>query len=176
MAVNNIKNIIFDLGGVILNIDYHKTANAFKELGLTNFDELYSQFQQNNLFNDLETGNILPQEFINTIKLVLPEKTPTTEIINAWNAMLLDLPRQRIDLLSRVGRNYRIFLLSNTNKIHYEAYMAYFEKEYQLSFNDIFEKAFYSHQIGLRKPNIDSFEFVLSNSNLDKKETLFILP
>jgi putative hydrolase of the HAD superfamily len=174
MEAKNIKNIIFDLGGVILNIDYNKTARAFKEIGGTNFDTLYSQFRQNNLFDDLETGNIKPRRFIQELKSALPLRVSDNQIINAWNAMLLDLPKERVDLLKSVGKQYQIFLLSNTNKIHYDAYMAYFNSTYRLNFNSLFEKAYYSHEIGLRKPNNDCFEFVLKSHSLNTTETLFI--
>ena len=174
MGIKDIKNIIFDLGGVILNIDYNKTATAYKELGLTNFDDLYSQFKQNNLFDRLETGLISEDDFVSKIKQELPLGTTNQQIINAWNAMLLDLPEQRINLLRAVSKQYRIFLLSNTNQIHYDVYMAYFNRAYQLKFNTLFEKTYYSHKIGLRKPNKDCFEFVLESSSLNNTETLFI--
>jgi len=174
MEAKNIKNIIFDLGGVILNIDYNKTASAFKEIGVTNFDTLYSQFRQNNLFDDLETGNIEPSRFIQELKSAMPLSVSDSQIINAWNAMLLDLPKERVELLKSVGKQYQIFLLSNTNNIHYDAYMAYFNTAYPLDFNSLFEKAYYSHEIGLRKPNNDCFAFVLKSHSLDKTETLFI--
>tara|TARA_B110000305_G_scaffold227799_1_gene276849 strand:+ start:513 stop:1157 length:645 start_codon:yes stop_codon:yes gene_type:complete len=174
MEAKNIKNIIFDLGGVILNIDYNKTASAFKEIDLVNFDALYSQFCQNNLFDDLETGNIEPNHFINKLKSSIPLSVTDKQIINAWNAMLLDLPIERVELLKSAGKQYQIFLLSNTNQIHYDAYMAYFNTKYQFDFDSLFQKAYYSHEIGLRKPNNDCFEFVLKTHSLNKTETLFI--
>mgnify|MGYP001467574605 CR=1 FL=1 len=174
MEGKNIKNIIFDLGGVILNIDYNKTASAFKEIGGNKFDKLYSQFRQNNLFDNLEIGNIESSSFIHELKSALHLSGSDSQIINAWNAMLLDLPKERLELLKSVDKHYQIFLLSNTNKIHYDAYMAYFKTTYQLDFNSLFNKAYYSHEIGLRKPNNDCFEFVLKSHSLNSTETLFI--
>jgi putative hydrolase of the HAD superfamily len=173
MDTGDIKNIIFDLGGVILNIDYQKTSQQFKQLGLCNFDQLYSQFQQNNLFDDLETGNISEFRFIKKLQESIPGATDDN-IINAWNAMLLDLPQTRIDLLSKVKSHYNIMLLSNTNIIHFKAYMDYIKSSYDLDFNSLFNKAYYSHEIGLRKPTKECFQFVLDENNLGAHETLFL--
>lgn len=173
MTTKYIKNIIFDLGGVILNIDYNKTANAFKALGVTEFDSLYSQFKQNHVFDELEKGLSTESEFISSMQEIIPNATPQ-QIIDAWNAMLLDLPPIRIDLLKMVGKNYRIFLLSNTNDIHFKAYNSYIEKEFDLNFNSLFEHAYYSHEIHLRKPESECFEYVCETNNLKKEETLFI--
>jgi glucose-1-phosphatase len=117
-----IKNIIFDLGGVILNIDYNRTANAFRQLGCENFDELYSQQKQSGLFDEFETGKISPQAFINELLRVLPKGISAKQVIDAWNAMLIDLPKVRLEKLLEHKQNYRTFLLSNTNAIHEEAF------------------------------------------------------
>ena len=170
----NIKNIIFDLGGVILNIDYAKTSSAFKKLALATFDELYSQIKQNTLFDDLEKGKVTPEEFIREIKSLMPPSVSKEEIINAWNAMLLDLPENRITLLKQVNKNYSIFLLSNTNQIHYDCYIDYIRKTYDLNFDTLFEQAFYSHHIGHRKPDKECFEYVCNKANIVPSETLFI--
>ena len=93
------KNIIFDLGGVILNIDYHKTIDAFTALGIADFDAMYSQAAQSNLFDDLETGRSTPQQFRDGIRQYLPEGTTDAQIDAAWNALLEDLPAERLRLL-----------------------------------------------------------------------------
>lgn len=170
----NIKNIIFDLGGVILNINYHLTSKAFKELGIKDFDTIYSQAKQNNLFNQLETGKISPNDFRSAINEYIPNATADA-IDNAWNAMLLDLPKERIELLNSIKNNYRIFLLSNTNAIHVKAFTNYVDQQYgKHLFDGIFENHYYSNEIGYRKPNPDAFEYVLNNNNLKAEETLFI--
>lgn len=169
-----IENILFDLGGVILNIDYEKTISAFKKLGLSNFDEIYSQFKQERLFDDIETGKISADDFTRRIKDLFSKDVNNVDIESAWNAMLLDLPGERLDLLKKSGKNYRIFLLSNTNQIHYNEYIKYIEKVHQVDFNGFIEKAYYSHEIGLRKPNQDCFDYVCSQNNLKAENTLFI--
>lgn len=170
----NIKNIIFDLGGVILNIDYNLTSKAFKSLGIKDFDTIYSQTQQNNIFNDFETGSLTSEDFIDYLNKFLPNKTEQ-DIKKAWNAMLLDLPKERIQLLQSIKSNYRIFLLSNTNEIHVNAFTSYVDTNFGKGlFDELFENHYYSNEIGFRKPNSNSFNHVLNENSLIAQETLFI--
>jgi len=175
MINSSIKNIIFDLGGVILNIDYQLASNEFQNLGIQNFDELYSQAKQNNLFDELETGKISPESFRNEIRKMSGLDISDTDLDNAWNAMLLDLPKERIDLLFELSKKYRIFLLSNTNIIHFKNFnYAIINSLGEDVFLKIFEKVYYSFEIGFRKPNADCFQFVLDDAKLKSHETLFI--
>lgn len=170
-----IKNIIFDLGGVVLNIDYQKTSNEFVKLGLKDFDNLYSQAKQSSLFDDFEMGIITDEKFREGIRKITGMIFCDMELDCAWNAMLLDLPSERISLLERAKKNYRTFLLSNTNSIHYEDYTRRLQIEHGLkSLGDLFEKEYYSHLIQLRKPNIEAFNFVIKDSEINPSETLFI--
>ena len=174
-AENNIRNIIFDLGGVILNIDYNLTSQAFKNLGLSDFDKKYSQAKQNHLFDKLETGEISADDFSAQLMSYFSNSISPTEIEKAWNAMLLDLPVERIELLKKLSVKYRLFLLSNTNIIHYTAYSAYLQNTFgKMIFDDIFEKQYLSFEIGLRKPDKQLFELVLNDNKLNPSETLFI--
>lgn len=171
----HIKNIIFDLGGVLLNLNSAATSTAFKKLGLTNFDEIYSQAQQKELFDDFETGRVSAQVFREEIRKISGKNIADEEIDMAWNAMLLDLPEQRLELLDSLWMDNRLFLLSNTNEIHIDAYTNYLLKQYNVpNLSHLFEKEYYSYKIGLRKPNPEIFEFVLKENNLIAKETLFI--
>ncbi len=174
--MNQIKNIIFDLGGVILNIDYFIVVDAFKQLGISNFDEWYSQKSQNDLFDRLETGKVSPQVFRDEIKKRIGKNVSDAEIDTAWNAILLDLPAERVKLIQNLKGKYRCFLLSNTNDIHIESFSASIEKVYGSIdiFNNLFEKIYYSSKIGLRKPHVEVFEFVLKENELLPQETLFI--
>lgn len=170
-----IKNIIFDWGGVISNIDYHETVDAFKKLGLENFDEIYTQLKQTELFDKLEIGTMEPQEFRAKIREMLSHNPTDEEIDAAWTAMLLDLPKERLDLLEKVKENYQIYLLSNTNIIHVTRYSKYLDKVYgHKNFENLFIKAYYSHDVGMRKPHVEIFHHVLKENNLEATETLFI--
>jgi glucose-1-phosphatase len=169
------KSIIFDLGGVIINLDYQRTANAFKSLGAIDFDAIYSQKKQEFLFDHFEKGTISDDEFRQQIRKYLKPGVIDKEIDDAWNAMLLDIPEYRIKALSEFKKNYRIFLLSNTNAIHVKAFTGILETEYGPStFEKIFEKVYYSCALKMRKPDAEIFEMVLRQNDLNPSETIFI--
>ncbi len=173
--MEGIKNIIFDLGGVILNIDYKLSQQAFEQLGVADFKTMYSKCQQNDLFDRLETGKITAREFIEELQNQSPVKLHESDIINAWNAMLLDFPLRRLQILQQLQLHYNTYLLSNTNEIH--------EREFNYRLQQtcgyptlavFFDKIYLSHRIGMRKPHKEVFETILNENNLKADETLFI--
>ncbi len=168
--------IIFDLGGVILNIDYTKTINFFKQLGVANFDELYTQAKQNHIFDQFEKGQITENEFRDYIKTKANVKLSNQQIDDAWNAMLLDLPEHRIHFLEQLKKKYPIYLYSNTNAIHYKAFQNIIKQQYGTAdlLENIFNDTFYSHLIGLRKPHKEGFLHIIEKHNLKPETTLFI--
>ena len=173
--MQKIKNIIFDLGGVILNIDLKRTELAFADLGIGNFKEYYTLQHASPIFQNLELGLITPgvfyEEFRNLVQLPLTDE----EIRTAWNALLLDFPPERIRWLNKTGKEYNIYLLSNTNQIHYDAFSKRFEQQFANDkLDDQFISTFYSHKIGLRKPCKEAYEAVLKQENLVAEETVFI--
>ena len=172
--LKGIKNILFDLGGVLFHIDYQRTINAFKKLGIADFEKRFTQHQQNDFFNAFETGKISQNVFINTLQKCLPACSDQV-IVNAWNAMLIGLPEQHLKILEELCKNYRLFLLSNINEIHIQYINAFLKNSYNISsINQFFEKAYYSHEIGMRKPHKSTFEWMLKDSNILAEETLFI--
>ena len=172
--MRNIKNIIFDLGGVILNIDFKKTNEAFHELGLENFGQHINQFHITELFLNYETGQIDDTEFIDGVAKLSDKHIPKEKIVQAWNALLLDFPPERINLLKKIKTKFRTFLLSNTNSIHLEEFQERLHNEQGVYLEDLFEKAYYSHVVKLRKPHADIFELVMNENKLVPSETLFI--
>jgi putative hydrolase of the HAD superfamily len=170
-----IQNIIFDFGGVIYDIDHEKTKKAFANLGVKNFESLYGHAIQTRLFEDLEIGKTSPSTFREAIRKHLPKNTLDQEIDLAWNALLIGFKPTRLELLERVGKQYRIFLLSNTNQIHYQQYMGELRKlnSYE-KFTSVFEKLYFSHQIGMRKPDPKIFNYVLQENHIQASETVFI--
>lgn len=173
--MQQIKNIIFDLGGIFLEIHYQKTKDAFTNLGIKDFDALFTQHHANHLFEDLETGKISELEFYERFRHDGKVNFTDAEIKEAWNAMLGNFPLERIEWLKTVKQKYNIFLFSNTNQIHYDAFMAIYELNTgKADFNDHFIKAYYSQYLGLRKPYADSFLAILEEQNLLAEETLFI--
>jgi putative hydrolase of the HAD superfamily len=173
--MKGIKHIIFDLGGVIINLDYQLTYKAFEALGVKEFTSLYNQFSLNSLFDDLETGKVAPEVFLDEMQKHTAPGTTHQQIVDAWNAMLLDFPLRRLQILQQLRQHYGLYLLSNTNEIHMQAFNKILEESRGIpSLAAFFDKAYYSHQIGLRKPFKESFELVLDENGLDPAETLFI--
>lgn len=169
-----VKNILFDFGGVFLNIDFAKTYEAFKMLGISDFSSFFDGYTQTPLFEDLETGKITPADFADGIRQLSGLNVTDEQIFTAWNALLLDLPAIRVAVLKRAAFNYRVFLLSNTNQIHYEVYNGDFRQLNGYDFENLFEKAYWSHRIGMRKPNPEVFREILLQNNLRADETVFI--
>ncbi len=173
--MQQIKNVIFDLGRVLLHIDYNKTSRAFQQLGFNNFDELFSQLKANELFEDLETGKISEDVFYKEVQKFATQDVDQKDIFIAWNAMLLDFRKSSLDFLESIKDKYRLFLLSNTNIIHLTAFKEILRKETgKPSLDEYFIKSYYSHEINLRKPYKDIYEFILKDGNMIAAETLFI--
>jgi len=169
------KNIIFDLGGVILNIDYNLSVEAFKKLGLHNFAEHFSQAQQKQLFDVYEKGLLSSDDFRSEIKKQLGDHVTVHQIDDAWNALLQDLPKERLHLLQKLKNTHRTFLLSNTNEIHITEFEKYLNKNFGLpDLSAHFEKVYLSYKVGMRKPDAEIFELVLEENKLNPSETLFI--
>lgn len=170
-----IQHIIFDLGGVILNIDYLKTEAAFKAIGFPNFDELYTQFKQSPLFVQFEKGEITGEAFLAELKRYGQKTVGNQDLINAWNAMLLDLPLPHLTYLERLKPHYRLFLLSNTNEIHYENFFNHVESKIgRRDLAPYFENEYYSHQLGKRKPDEEVFHHILEAESIQPDNTLMI--
>jgi len=171
----NIRHIIFDLGGVLLNIDYQRTESAFEEIGIPDFKTHYSQLRQSTFFDDFETGRISEKDFIEGIKQIATIKLTDEQIIHAWNAMLLDFPLRRLQILQQLQIHFDTFLLSNTNSIHETCFHNILKS--QTGFNSLgvfFDKIYYSHRIGLRKPDQAVFQLILDQHQLRPEYTLFI--
>lgn len=172
--LKNIKNIIFDFGNVLLNINPALTAEAFKKLGIKDESDFFGGRSSIELMVKYERGQATSEEFIQAISASVSDKVTSEQIIDAWNALLLDFPSMRVELLQQLRSDYRLFLLSNTNQIHFEKYTQQFQAIYGYPLESLFEKMWFSHQIGLSKPDTAVFEFVLKDKNLYPAETLFI--
>jgi putative hydrolase of the HAD superfamily len=169
--MTKITTIIFDLGGVILNLDQDRTLRAFNRLGA----DLDSINDMSTVFADFETGKINADDFRQAMITSLKGTATANEVDAAWNAMLLDLPLERLTYLKFLRKNFNVHLLSNTNSIHIDAFNKYLLDEHpNLDWYAQFDKVYYSYEIGLRKPNKDIYEFVLQDNNLQPHECLFI--
>src|SRR5271154_2276884 len=164
--MENIKNIIFDLGGVIMDIDVKHTLKAFSGLGIKNIDKYFGHGFAASFFSDHEAGRISDEEFLREIKNLLNGEVSNDKLIDAWNALLLQFPPERIRLLKELKSKYRLFLYSNTNAIHYTKFSEIYRKTFSEELEDLFEKAYFSHVLGHRKPEITGFGVIIAENDL----------
>ena len=170
-----VKNIILDFGGVIIDVSYDAAASAFKKLGLKHFDEIYSQKKQEHFFDDYEKGIISDDEFRNEIKRHLAKSVTDEQIDAAWNLMVFSIPQGRVEFLRQLKINYRLFLLSNTNNIHLASWSKTIENDFGPKIlEELFEKAYFSCRMNMRKPDSEIFQHVMNENNLKASETIFI--
>lgn len=172
--LTKIKNIIFDFGNVLLNIDPRLTQEAFSNIGIKPGVDFWGSRSSAELLLNLEKGLISPENFRKGALEKLIEGTTNEEVDKAWNALLLDLPSRRVELVKNLAQKYRVFLLSNSNQIHYDYYIHEFESKFGFSFSILFEKTWFSHNLGMVKPDPEIFKFVLRDAGLQPQETLFI--
>lgn len=169
------KHIIFDLGNVLLPIDFSAPVKAFAEIGLKDFDALYGKIQQSDLFNLLETGKITEQFFRDEMRRISGIAWTDQQIDDAWSTIILNFRKATFDMLEKLAVNESVYLLSNTNSIHFKRYnqqvVDKFRKE---GLSSYFKKAYYSHDIGLRKPGEEIFQYVLNDLSVKADECLFI--
>ncbi|MFN3917603.1 MAG: HAD family hydrolase [Flavobacteriales bacterium] len=170
-----IEAIILDLGGVILNLDYHATTKAFFDLGFTEFDVLYSQAGQIGLFDKFETGEISEDIFFEELNRLGNKSLSKNLLIEAWNKMLLDFNSKAIDIVTELRQNYSVYLFSNTNETHYQKFNKFYHNYSKgLDFDALFDKTYYSHLCKKRKPNAEAFLSILEENKLMANKTLFI--
>jgi glucose-1-phosphatase len=170
-----IRNIIFDLGGVLMNISFQATIDEFKALGITSFDQIFSQASQDRIFDGLDKGHISPDEFRSRLRDLTGLPLTDSQINQAWNAMIQEMPEHSLTLLEQVKDYYRIFLLSNTNAIHFPDFLDYLKESHGYESMEVFfEKQYLSYEIGMRKPDVEIFEYVITENGLNPSETLFI--
>lgn len=173
--MSEIKNIIFDFGAVLYDIDFNKAALAFQKIGIPDFNHQYTQSQVSETFSLLEKGKISPDAFLVEMQSQSQNNVTTNEVKEAWNSILLDFRKESISWMIQNRSKYRFFLLSNTNIIHYQYFTEQFKDAYPgLILENLFEKAFFSFEIGMRKPDEAIFNHVLKETNLIPEETLFI--
>jgi len=174
-SLPTIKNIVFDLGKVLLNLNFDATIDAFRNLGLGTEVVTPLQTYIDPVFYEFEVGIISPENFRNRVRQILNNPDATDQQIDdAWCAMLLDVPGYRVDLLKALKNKYDLYLFSNTNILHIRQFHQKFLKTYRIEFPSLFRKVFYSHELKKRKPDLEAFHQVLELSGIHSEETLFI--
>lgn len=173
--VEGIRHIIFDLGGVLLNLEYARSEQAFAALGIHNFTELCSPAAQSELFNNLETGKITAAQFSQSIRDLSGLDIRDEEIAHAWNSLICDFPLRRLQILQQLQLYYDLVLLSNTNEIHEPHFNKVLHQSHGIpNIGVFFDRVYYSHKVGMRKPSRAIFDYVLADCGFDPAHTLFI--
>lgn len=173
--LTNIKNIIFDLGKVLLNLDFNTSIVAFQKLGLKTDVLDNKQAYSDPVFYELEVGKVTPEEFCNRVRKVLNNPDASDlQIEDAWYSMILDVPANRVKVVQELSKNYNVYLFSNTNKIHIDRLHRAFKAEHGIDFPSLFVKDYYSHEIHERKPDLSSYEKVIELSEINPEESIFI--
>ncbi|MES2419234.1 MAG: HAD family phosphatase [Bacteroidota bacterium] len=174
--MEKIKNIIFDYGNVIFEINFKRTQTALLQLGISNIEDFFAHKKHHPLFDDFETASITATQFRAGIRIAAHNPSLSDQQIDdAWNSLLIGVSANNHDVLLAVKNKYRTFLLSNNNEIHYDWIIAYLKATFGLdNYDNHFEKAYFSQQLHLRKPSVAIFEQVIKENNLNPSETLFI--
>lgn len=181
MAISSLNTaqvsaIIFDFGGVLINIDYRLTEEAFRKLGVSDFKTVYSQAAQHGVFDDFETGQISADEWRNRVRQITGlSLVSDVDIDAAWNAMIIGMGKDKEELIFSLKARIPVYLLSNTNIVH----EAYFTQQLINNFgwnplSSMFDAVYFSHKRGMRKPHEATFNKVLDNHGLSAASTLFI--
>jgi len=163
-----IHNIIFDFGDIFINLDKQATIEGLKKLGLTEWNEDLNQLNM-----QFEKGEIPKQDFLFGIQKHIPNAS-LNDILEAWNAILLDFPLNRLEFLQKLSRNYRLFLLSNTDSIHIDTFEQETGVSFYSDFYQCFEKVYFSFEMGMRKPDAEIFNYIVQKHDLSIKNTLFV--
>ncbi|MCV9386498.1 HAD family hydrolase [Reichenbachiella ulvae] len=171
----NIKAIIFDLGGVIINLDEVATVKAFAELANHSVEQVMQHYQISDAFKQYEMGLISSEAFRQEIRTMMNTEATDSAIDQAWNAMLGAIPIERLQLMLDLQQNYEVMVLSNTNEIHEQAFNQTLRNvSGKNSLHDFAHQVYFSHRLNLRKPNKDIYEEVLRQSGFEAKDCIFL--
>jgi len=169
------KTIIFDFGGVIIDIDPQLTINQFEKLGMSDSDTFLQPDFINNVIRKFERGVLTPEVFRDKVRARANSDFTDQQIDDAWNALLFDIPAERIEVIEEVKKKHKILLLSNSNEIHYDLYVRDLQLRFGYNeFDELFDKAYFSFDLHLSKPDVEIYEFVMYQHKLNPAETLFI--
>ncbi len=171
---NQITTLIFDFGGVLINLDLPKCIDNLRGTGFVNVDQFLSNFGQKDFFLKFENGQIDTPEFRNEIRKNTSDLLSDEEIDTAWCSFLCDIPSEKISMLKELRKKYRLLLLSNTNPLHIEVSARIALEPYNTSLDELFDKCYLSYEMGLTKPSEDIFTALLNDANVTAQECLFL--
>lgn len=169
-----IKTIIFDLGGVLYDLDRTRCVNALESIGLKDVDNLLSNYKQSGIFQQLEEGTIELDEFYETIKRMV-DKPISDEIIKAaWDKFLVEIPLYKLEMLEKLRGHFQIFMLSNTNAIHFNDEIPNEFLKAGKNIHHYFDKCYLSYEMKASKPHKKIFELLIADSGITPSESFFI--
>lgn len=174
ITASKIKNIIFDLGGVLLNINPLLSLIELEKISGISQEELIVKFDSEQIFRKFETGSLNSAQFRSELCRIINTSVRDSEIDRIWNKLILDIPLHRVNLLKELRKNYKVYMLSNTNSIHFDHYTRELAETFGINLVDLFDHVYVSHEIGIHKPDAGIYTYVLENANLDASETVFI--
>ena len=173
IQASKIKNIIFDLGGVLLNINPLLSLLELGKISGISQAELISKLANDQIFKKFETGSLTPAQFRSDLCRIMKTVVSDSEIDRIWNKLILDIPVHRVNLLQELRKNYKVFLLSNTNSIHFNYYTHEFYETYGIHLPDLFDRVFVSHEIGIHKPDVGIYTHLLENAGIVASQSVF---
>lgn len=170
-----IKTIIFDLGNVIIDVDANRTQAALSQLGVERSEDVFTLTQQNALCDRFERGEITRHEFLSGLATFAQAGVGLNALQSAWEAMILEATPNRLQTIAALRKKYQVFLLSNTNEIHYDTVSQHLREHHAVDqLESLFDRTYLSYQVGHRKPTEAIYQHVLHDANLTPVETLFI--
>lgn len=174
MKSKGIKNLLIDLGGVLINLDRQRCVENFQKLGLQNVEELLDIHRPEGLLMQQEKGLITPAEFRNGVREMIGKVVSDKQIDIAWNSFLVDIPTYKLDLLLKLREKYVVYLLSNTNEIHWKYACKHLFPYRTFKVEDYFEKTYLSFEMNMAKPEPEIFRTIIEDAGIEPEETLFI--
>ncbi len=173
--LSGIKNILFDLGGVVIDIDFKYTIEALAQLSGKTVEEVHQLSLQDAYYDKYERGHLTNAQFLDLIRKSLAFEAEDEEVIAAWNALLLAIPKERIDLVKKLSENYKVLVLSNTSNYHVLGFNEILKNSTgHASLNEVYHHVYFSYDLGCRKPEARIYEKVLENAGIKAEETLFL--
>jgi putative hydrolase of the HAD superfamily len=164
MAIQSGKpTVIFDFGGVLYEIDFHNCETTFNNMGVPDFDKHYSKASQSGLFQDFEKGLFPVTEFLNKLNTQIEVQLDKEKVISAWNSLLVGYLDKNLSVLTEMSKDYNLILLSNTNEIHHAQFSRELAELHNKKFEELFDEVIFSHQVKMRKPDVEVYDLVKSH-------------
>ena len=171
---SNISTLIFDFGGVLIDLDMNQSILNFKKLGVENVENYLSNFGQSGFFMQLEKGKISAEEFRSEIRKMTTNSITDKEIDDAWNAFLVRIPSEKLDIVYQLRKKFRVIMLSNTNAIHFPYAERTFFSYKNRGIDEYFDKCYRSYDMKMAKPDAEIFEAILSQEQVAANQCLLL--